>query len=153
MSRRYQIDCEESQLKVLKDALDFYERVLGLGQLEEISYLWRIFYQEPPEDLSHKSRTVEHALLAAKNAGWGMAPDVSMSIRSETVPRSFRIAYDMTQVIRKSMSDAKIEELEREEGSESTLKHLRMTVDRDRFWATSDLRPIKVTYSYSEGEE
>jgi len=147
MSRRYHLECNENQIKVLKQALDFYERVLGLGQLEEINSLWRIYYRGSIEDLNQKSCTIEHALYAAKSAGWGFAPNVSMSIRSETVHEDFRIAYDMTQVIRKKISDARIEDLEKKDGSEDSIRYLKMTVDRDDFWASSDEEPIKVSFS------
>jgi hypothetical protein len=147
MKRSFHIECNESQMGVLKDALDFYERILGLGQLEELEMRWRMNYEGPIEDLDEKSCIIRHCLYGAKRSGWGLSPHVSMSIRSETVPKDFRIAYDMTQIIRKKISDARIEELEGSHGNEDLIRHLKMTVDRDDFWASSDEEPIKVSFS------
>lgn len=146
----YVIEMNESQAQVLKDALDFYERVLGLGQLEEIEYHWRWYADIRAEDFQQKSDTLRYSLYAAKSVGWGHSPNSSRSIRSQEVPKKFRIAYDMTQVLRKAMSDVRLAEA-KEEGDEDLVQHLKMTVDQNEYWSVEpEVPPMKVKHIFEQ---
>jgi len=143
----YTIELSEKQMGVLRSALDFYERVMGLGQLEEIEFHWRS-HEKYDEKFNEKSDALRHILYSAKIVGWSLSANSSRSIRSDKVPEVYRIAYDMTQIIRKKMSDVRIENL-KEEGDENSLSYEMMTVDRNPFWATCDkVSPIKVSWNY-----
>jgi hypothetical protein len=145
----YRIEVNESQMRVLMDALDFYERVLGLGQLEEIEHGWRWDIGMSP-DFSEKSEALRNALAAAKMIGWGFPPNASRSIRSPEVPVRFRIAYDMTQVLRKTVSDVRLARF-RADGKEECARWEMMTVSRNEFWATCEEQPpIRVEWSPKE---
>lgn len=143
----YTIQLNEQQMHVMRDALDFYERVLGLGQLEEIEFCWRWDADVRGKDFQEKSDAIRHALYSAKLIGWGFGPGASRSIRSGDVPIRFRIAYDMTQVVRKTMSDAAIQRAKIEKNMD-TVRHLKMTVDQNEYWATCPEVPkIQVSFS------
>jgi hypothetical protein len=143
----YQIELNEKQMQVLQDALDFYERVLGLGQLEEIENHWRHDVKFPDPEFQSKSDGLRFSLYAAKAAGWNLSPNSSRGIRSPDVPERFRIAYDMTQVLRKASSDLRLQRF-KEEGNEEGARWESMTVSRYDFWATCDkVPPIKVSWS------
>ena len=150
MSLKYHIECNDRQMTVLKNALDFYERVIGLGQLEELEYRWRMHTDLSREDYDQRSLALKHCMYAAKSIGWGFSPNVSMSIRTDSVPEEFRIAYDMTQIIRKAVFDSRAEDVD--SNDKEMMKHLKYSVSNSDFWAASSEEPIKVSFS-SESTE
>jgi hypothetical protein len=142
----YQISVNEEQMRVIQDALDFYERVLGLGQLEEVENHWRWDANVKSDDFQSKSDSIRFSLYAAKAAGWNMSPNSSRGIRSPDVPKRFRVAYDMTQVLRKFSSDLRINRALREKDIEAA-KFESITVSQNSFWATcEEVPPILVEW-------
>lgn len=143
----YTIHLDEQQMQVLRDSLDFYERVLGLGQLEEVEHRWRWDMDVLKRDFQARSDGLRHSLYAAKSIGWDLSSNSSRSVRSELIPTKYRIAYDMTQIIRKVMSDVSIEKA-KIENDEKTVRFLNMTVDQNSYWPTYPQQPpIKITWS------
>lgn len=144
----YTIQLNEQQMQIMRDALDFYERVLGLGQLEEIESHWRWDADVRGKDFQEKSEAIRYSLYSAKLIGWGCGPGASRGIRSENVPARFQIAYDMTQAIRKSMSDVRIFKANIEKDME-TVTRLMNTVDQNEYWPTQPKVP-KIQISWTE---
>lgn len=116
-------------LAVLLDALDLYERVIGLGQLEVIEERWRWHADAKSSDFGVVSDALRHALDAAKAIGWRFAPGQSRGIYCRDVPRPALIAYDLTQAIRKFRSDVRLAKAI-EEGDTRTIQSIRYTVDQ-----------------------
>ena len=122
---KWVLELEDVHLEVLLTALDFWERVLGLGQLEEIEYAWRWDADVRAEDFQEKSAALRSVLDAAKSIGWGLPGNASWGIRSDKVPERFQIAYDMQKAIKKVRCDHRIAT----STDEKEIRHLSMTVD------------------------
>ena len=90
----YNIFLDEKQIKIIKDALDFYSR-LGCGQVWEIDLFFR---QLGRVDNNGK------ALDKLEDVKDCYFPDLfrmaNYPINSEKVPEKIKIAYEMFQVIR-----------------------------------------------------
>lgn len=129
---KWVLELEDVHLEVLLSALDFWERVLGLGQLEEIEYAWRWDADVKAEDFREKSDALRSALNAAKWIGWELPGNASLGVRSEKVPERFQIAYDMQKAIKKVRCDYRIAT----STDEKEIRHLSMTVDSDPYWPT-----------------
>lgn len=141
---KYIITLDEKQAYILGDALDFFERVLGLGQLEEVENQWRWHADFQKPDTQSRSEALRHSLYAAKAIGWNLSANASYGIRSPEIAERYRIAYDMTQVLRKAKSDEKLREAEAS-GDAEAARWIRMTVDQRDFWATApEVPPITV---------
>jgi uncharacterized glyoxalase superfamily protein PhnB len=140
---KYTITLDSKQLNIISRAIDFYERVIGLGQLEEISWMWR--NNNNPRDENYESNyfIINSALNIIKKAGWGHDPNESHSIYSNNVPEEFKILYDITQKIRKCVNDVEISKA-KEEGDFERVRHLEMTVNNRSFMAASDNEPIEI---------
>lgn len=146
----YTITLSEEQIQVLRTALDFYERVLGLGQLEEIEYHWRWYADVKNESFDKTSQALKGIIHAMKVIGWNLYPNESYGIHSEQIKKPYRIAYDMTQIIRKAMSDVSIARA-KNNNDEDLLRYLKGTVDRNDYYPTyPELEPIKVTINIEE---
>lgn len=99
MNRQYQLMLNEAQVDALLQALEVYAR-LGCGQFEEIA---RLFCCDPRSRQSN-ALSVEHCLDQAKHSLLALQRRASYSICSYDVPVSYRLAWDMYQVIRHHVS-------------------------------------------------
>lgn len=147
----YQIDVNELQMRVILDALDFYERVLGLGQLEEVEAGWREDADVRDPRFAETSDALLTLMRDAKRQGWKLEPNSSRSIRGPGVAPRFRIAYDMTQVLRKAVSDRRLARL-KAEGKEDAARWESRSVSQHVFWATCPEVPPAVV-SWKEDAE
>lgn len=94
----YRLTLSEQQTAIVCRALEFYERVGGMGQIEEVLDPWRFRCQDG---------AVEHARAALDEAKLhltGFDRCSSFGIHSEKVPDEYRVAYDLQQVIRHRMA-------------------------------------------------
>jgi len=148
----FRLEVNEEQALVLREALDVYERVLGLGQVEELEFRWGMDRSPSQEGWERTRETMRFLCYAMKSAGWGHGPNSSHGIRSEKVPRKYRVAYDITQVLRHALAEARVAELEAS-GDRDLADRLRNTVDFDRFWSTeADVKPAVVSWTRTDGE-
>lgn len=92
--RRYQLTVTEEQAAVINRALEFYERVGGMGQFDVVTEPWII--RGPVGNI----QAAREALDEAKLLLTGMPYGNSYGIMSPQVPEEFRRVYDLHQVIR-----------------------------------------------------
>ena len=92
--REYQLTLNEQQVEIAHRALEFYERVGGLGQIEEVMDPWRLRCE------ANVLEPAECALREVKRYLTGFGYGASYGIRSEEVPDEYRVAYDLQQVLR-----------------------------------------------------
>ncbi len=93
-AKRIRIEVTEEQAHIITAALDFYMRVAGLHQYEEIVYAHRI---GPHAD---KIEAMRAALLSAKGAV-GLGWNASFSILdAQRVPSRYRVAHDLWRDLR-----------------------------------------------------
>lgn len=133
---KWSLELDEEHITIILRALDFYERTLGLGQLEEIEYHWRAKADLKDEAFESKSNAIYNMTRAMKAIGWNLEANESRGIRSDSVPEEFRTAYDITQVMRKALNDHRIACAE-ESGDKEVAKRLRFSVSNDLYWATN----------------
>lgn len=102
--KKYKLTLTEKQAEVVIKALDLYTR-MGLGQLERVLEVAALEGQqwEGPTDYE----TAESAMVTLKKALTGFALNASYGIYSEKVRDTFRVAYDIMQVLRHSVAWAK----------------------------------------------
>lgn len=105
MTAKYKIVVSDRQLGVLLEALEFYERVLGLGQVEELEWAWRAHADVTDVAFDERSRAIRASCEDIKKIGWHLGMTSSHSIHSNKVPVPMRIAYDMTQMLRKARAE------------------------------------------------
>lgn len=142
----YHVTVSERQMQVLLDALDFYERVLGLGQLEEVEEGWRMDADVRDPQFVETSDVLRALMQDAKKQGWKLSPNSSRRIRDPGVAPRFRIAYDMTQVLRKAVSDRRLARL-KAEGEDAAARWESLTINQDAFWATCpEVPPAAVSW-------
>lgn len=91
---RYQLTISEEQANIICRALEFYERVGGLGQFEVVVEPW--FLRCETAALEEARRHLDRAKFHLTGFGYG----ASYGIYSEEVPDEHRVAYDLQQVIR-----------------------------------------------------
>lgn len=93
-AKRIRIEVTEEQAHIITAALDFYMRVAGLHQYEEIFYAHRV---GPHAD---KVEAMRAALLSAKGAV-GLGWNASFSILdAQRVPIRYRVAHDLWRDLR-----------------------------------------------------
>lgn len=127
------------QLRLLAEALEFYERVLGLGQFEEIG--WALSMQRPgPYDASLRN-DIEHLLVLLKKRAFNLDRNQSFGIYSKEVAEKFRVSYDMFKVIRKRLAETQIARL-RMNGHTKDAERVSMTVWNDEVFASSTTEPL-----------
>jgi len=131
---KFTIEADEEMLQLMTEAIEFYERVVGLGQIEEVSYAYRSRKKDTTswEDHNNRMKIAELALDAFKMAVVNMSRNQSYGIYSPEVPDKFKKSYDMYKTLRKALATSRVHEAEKE-GAEETAKRLRMTVDMDGF--------------------
>lgn len=105
--RSYLLHLTEEQAQTLSEACELYSRI-GIGQLEEVAHMARMGV------LAHKDKTdgvdaesldaAEEALMDAKRHITGMPSNASFGIHSDKVRQTFKLAWDLRQVIRHRLS-------------------------------------------------
>jgi hypothetical protein len=101
------IRLEERQAGLIVAALDFYSR-FGMGQLEELYWKLRERFWKP-EESEEKWQAVEAHIHDIKHTVFGLPAHGSMGIYNENVVPVAREAYDMQQVLRKALAEARWE--------------------------------------------
>jgi len=97
-NKPYQLFLTEKQAQVLVSALDLYSRI-GMGQLSEVAYVLRMNALGNPNGQADVLAKVED--LTREAASYWMGGSGSYyGIFSEKINDSFRVAWDLQQVIR-----------------------------------------------------
>lgn len=91
---RYQLTVSGEQADLINRALEFYERVGGLGQFEVAVEPW--LFRCDANKLEAARRALDQVKLHLTGFGYG----ASYGIYSPEVPDEHRVAYDLQQVIR-----------------------------------------------------
>lgn len=103
----YLLRLTEEQAQTLVAACDLYSRI-GIGQLEEIARLARmgvLAHKDNPDGAVADSLDMaEEALVTAKLHLTGMPSNASFGIHSDKVRPTYKIAWDLQQVIRHRLS-------------------------------------------------
>lgn len=97
MAKRVRIECSEEQAGVITRALDFYQRVCGMGQFGEVADPWLMRCKHDRSTLEVPLRELHALVMPPDMAGYLGA---SYGIAAAEVPDEYRAAYDMQQVIR-----------------------------------------------------
>lgn len=94
----YNLTLTETQVEVLWKALDLYARI-GIGQLEAVCYCHEHRDQYLPNREAAEAHLAEVKLLLT-----GCGVNSSFGITSDKVPDTYRVAFDMHNVIRHALS-------------------------------------------------
>jgi hypothetical protein len=131
---KFTIEIDEEMLQLMLEALEFYERVVGLGQIEEVGYAYRLKKKLTTSWTEHNERMkiADLALDTFKMAVVGMPRNQSHGIYSPEVNDNIKKMYDMYKTLRKSLAESRLREAI-EAGNTETANHLRMTVDMQGF--------------------
>ena len=149
-SHSVKIECSLEQAQLIAQALEFYERVLGLGQLEEI-LSQQTFLGRPGAEQEGKRAHVKRALYLLKYLHFGLSEYESRGIYSSEIPIRVLRMYDMMKTIRHKLARYQYEQGElaaasaEEENADLGHRHLRYTVDFDPHYPMSEDTPIVVT--------
>lgn len=128
---RYTLDVTEAQAQTIEDALDFYARVVGLAQLDEVASAHRMHLDLSSEAGSRAADTLATLMDAAKRCVFGLRSGASRGIHHPDVPVSCRMMYDLRRVVRRALAGRRVAELEAEGDTESAT-WVRRSVDMDR---------------------
>jgi hypothetical protein len=98
--RPYHLSLTERQARVITEALDLFSRI-GMGQLEEIAHILGS-YTKPSESSSLLPERLEEVKRLAREASnvWTGNHFGCRGISSEEIGDTFRVAWDLHQVIR-----------------------------------------------------
>lgn len=96
------LECSAEQAAIICRALDFYDRVAGLGQFGELAYQWaqRNGAKADREQLEAPLREL-HVLVMPDGIGGNLG--ASYGIHSPEVPDEHRASFDLKQVIRHAL--------------------------------------------------
>lgn len=124
------------EANIVLDSLDFYERVIGLGQIEEVFSKINLFSSNRLRLSGIEAMgSFSHPL---KRILWGHSPTSSFGIHSSSISDDFRVIYDMIQVLRYAIHSVSVRESE-SVGDEGTLMMLRYSVWSDTPRQTSKI--------------
>ena len=135
----WELRMSHRQLRLLAEALEFYERTVGLGQLEE--FAWALTMRENSRYDPDKQRDVENLLVLLKKRVFDLDRNQSFGIYSAEVPEKFRVVYDMFKVARKRLAETEIARL-RMNGDNKGAERVAMTVWNDEVYASSSEQPL-----------
>jgi len=154
---KFKIELDDKQMRVICDALDMYSR-MGMGQLDVAveEFLRLKFYNlyhdrqsYSPEngDLGQNYEThgyrVRRAVDRIKHLVFGHPPNGSWGIHNEKVPWDCREAYDIKQVLRKTVCESRIADL-KAQGDEEGIRHQSITVSMSDYLPTHpEFPPVK----------
>jgi hypothetical protein len=99
------IELTEKQARIVMNALDYYFRVAGMGQLEEIWSHYRFTSPLPSAPLSKPSCdqvVIEDAINALKYQLWGLPGNASYGITQ--TKEEYQIACEIMQQVRCCLS-------------------------------------------------
>lgn len=117
---KYKLEVDERQARVILAALDLYSR-LGMCQWETLvdfarDQLWKPLEQElheygaPKETLFdivlERLNLLRNFVTSIKTEVLFQSPNSSWGIHNDKVPRDCRAAYDIQQVLRKTVAEA-----------------------------------------------
>lgn len=95
--KKYLLELTENQCWTLKSALDLYSRI-GAGDIEEILLYVR------PKNSAHVSELARNFMRLAHNVVTGFDGYGHWGITSPEILDTFRIAYDIEQVVRNRLA-------------------------------------------------
>ena len=98
--KQFVLKMNRRQAGVITAALDLYSRI-GMGQISEVENILRLDRHVKP-DYSHDA--VRNALDFVKREIFGLDGNGNLGIHNETVPKNYRVAWDLQQVIRHFLS-------------------------------------------------
>jgi hypothetical protein len=152
------IKCSADQAKLITLALEFYERVMGLGQTEEILAEWTMQANFGPEYSARRSH-IKYLLFLLKYLMYDLRENENLGIYNSAIPRRIHQMYDIMKMIRHKIVQFEYQEGQREglannlEEEDYPNRHLRYTVDFDGVRPISDDPPIEVTVEPGEADE
>lgn len=152
------IKCSADQAKLITLALEFYERVMGLGQTEEILAEWTMQANFGPEYSARRSH-IKYLLFLLKYLMYDLRENENLGIYNSAIPRRIHQMYDIMKMIRHKIVQFEYKEGQREglannlEEEDYPNRHLRYTVDFDGVRPISDDPPIEVTVEPGEADE
>jgi len=103
---RVHLECTPEQAAIICRALDFYDRVAGLGQFGEIAYAWALRTKTDRLAIDRVLTTL-HALILPPDIGGHLG--ASYGIHAPEVPDEHRASFDLKQVIRHALWRARPE--------------------------------------------
>lgn len=147
---RYTIDVTEAQAQATADALDFYVRVVGLAQLDEVASAHRAHFDLSSETGDAKADTLATLMDAAKRCVFGLRSGASRGIHHPDVPAECRMMYDLRRVVRRALAERRVAELEAE-GDAEHATWVRRSVDLRRVVPVGDGPMAEVAVKEGEG--
>ena len=98
--RKYKLEINEKQARILRDAIDLYSRI-GIGQFGEI---WWVWLMNGMDNCKCGRDTFDPIMEQLKKKLTGFHFGASFGIHSADVNDVFRQAYDLKQVIRNRLA-------------------------------------------------
>ena len=157
-SPRVTIKCSADQAKLIAMALEFYERVIGLGQTEEILAEWSMQANFSP-DYSARRSHIKYLLFLLKYMMYDLREHENRGIYHSSIPRRVHQMYDIMKMIRHKIVRFEYEEGQRQglaenlEEEDYPDRHLRYTVNFDKVTPICDDPLIEVTVEPGEADE
>ena len=105
---------------------DFYTRVVGLCQLDEVAWAHREHIDTATPEGHERAEVLSRCMDDAALHVFGFAPGASRGIHHEDVPADCRVAYDLRCVLRRALAERRIAEREAA-GDEQGAQHVRGT--------------------------
>lgn len=147
---RYTIDVTEAQAQAIADALDFYVRVVGLCQLDQVAWQHRAHMDISTEDGRERAAILSQCMDDAALHAFGFHMGASRGIHHPDVPAECRTMYDLRRVLRYALAERRVAELEAG-GDTSGAAWLRNTVDMRRVVPVGDGPVAEVAAKEGEG--
>lgn len=132
VSTRYTIEVTEAQARTIAEALDFYTRVVGLCQLDEVAWKHREHIDTSTPEGHERAEVLSQCMDDAALHAFGVARGASRGIHNPDVAVDCRVAYDVRQVLRYALASQRIAELEADGDAEGA-RHLRNTTCMRRY--------------------
>lgn len=139
-------------------ALEFYERVIGLGQTEEILSEWSMQTNSGPEYSARRSH-IKYLLFLLKYLMYDLREHENRGIYHPGIPRRVHQLYDMMKMIRHKTVRFDYEQGQKEwlaknlPEEDYPYRDLRYTVNFDKVTPICDDPLIEVTIEPGEADE
>lgn len=147
---RYTVDVTEAQARAIADALDFYVRVVGLCQLDQVAWQHRAHMDISTEDGRERAAILSQCMDDAALHAFGFDMGASRGIHHPDVPAECRTMYDLRRVLRHALAERRVAELEAL-GDTAGASWVRGTVDLHRVVPVGDGPMAEVAVKEGEG--
>lgn len=128
------LSCQDARM--IFDSLEFYERVIGLGQAEEIFSRINLHFSRR---IGFKELEIIRSFsITLKSLLWGHSSSSSFGIHSSSISNDFRIIYDIIQVVRHTFYNIDVMKAN-ESGDKDNLNNLRYSLWADLPRSTSGM--------------